>query len=658
MTAINYDNWLEANQQYLHEAISGLHEYLGHHLQDNQITGEKGDQPVHAVKERRLPDHEITPPPTLQTLCNNFSLSEFERDVILICAGVELDSGFASLIAVLQNKQQPASPTFGLILSLLPNAHWSALTPDAPLRRWRMIELGIGNGFTTSPLSIDERVLHYLTGVPQMDARLLGLVRPLCMSPNIPNSHNVIAERMVTAWSGDKLGTQRPVIQLCARNMEDIRAVAARACYQAGVELFAINARDIPDNAAERDALARLWERESALESVILLVECDDTTKVANVVSFASNMSAAIIFSSREPLPLPGQRMLRLDVPQAEPAEQITLWHHALGSSAKRLNGQILRLVSQFNLGADAIYAASAQVMNDGAGLSDEDMGVRLWETCRYSARQRLDELAQRIEPIATWQDLVLPEAQLQALHHIVVHVRQRSQVYDTWGFRSKSARGLGISALFSGASGTGKTMASEVLANELNLDLYRIDLSQVVSKYIGETEKNLRRVFDAAEYSGAVLLFDEADALFGKRSEVKDSHDRHANIETSYLLQRMEEYSGLAVLTTNMKKALDSAFLRRIRFCVQFPFPDTEQRAEIWRRIFPANTPVNNLQLGQLARLNVAGGNIRNVAMNAAFLAADADSPVCMSHVLQAVRSEYAKLEKPLSDSETKGWE
>ncbi|NOR40870.1 MAG: AAA family ATPase, partial [Gammaproteobacteria bacterium] len=182
-------------------------------------------------------------------------------------------------------------------------------------------------------------------------------------------------------------------------------------------------------------------------------------------------------------------------------------------------------------------------------------------------------------------------------------------------------------------------------------------DLSQVVSKYIGETEKNLRRVFDAAEYSGAVLLFDEADALFGKRSEVKDSHDRHANIETSYLLQRMEEYSGLAVLTTNMKKALDHAFLRRIRFYVQFPFPDTEQRAEIWRRIFPANTPVNNLQLGQLARLNVAGGNIRNVAMNAAFLAADADSPVCMSHILQAVRSEYAKLEKPLSDSETKGW-
>ena len=657
MTALHYNDWLKANQQYLHEAIAGLREYLEHHLQDNEITGEKGGQPVHAVKERRLPDHGLDPPATLQTLCNTFSLSEFERDVILVCAGMELDSGFASLIAALQNKPQPASPTFGLILSLLPDAHWSALTPNAPLRRWRMIELGIGNGFTTSPLSIDERVLHYLTGVSELDARLSGLTRPVSMSPNIPDSHNVIVERMVTAWSENKRVTQRPVIQLCARNMEDIRAVAARACYQADMGLFAIDGRDIPANAAERDALARLWERESALENVILLVECDDYTQVANVVSFASNVSAAIIFSSREPLPLPGQRILRLDVPQVEPAEQIILWNHALGSSAKRLNGQIQRLVSQFNLGADAIYAASAQVMNDGAGLSDEDIGARLWNTCRYNARQRLGELAQRIEPIATWQDLVLPEAQLQTLHHIVTHVRQRLRVYDTWGFRSKSARGLGISALFSGVSGTGKTMASEVLANELNLDLYRIDLSQVVSKYIGETEKNLRRVFDAAEYSGAVLLFDEADALFGKRSEVKDSHDRHANIETSYLLQRMEEYSGLAVLTTNMKKALDKAFMRRIRFYVQFPFPDTEQRAEIWRRIFPVNTPVNDLQLEQLARLNVAGGNIRNVAMNAAFLAADADSAVCMSHILHAVRSEYAKLEKTLSDSEKKGW-
>ena len=279
---------------------------------------------------------------------------------------------------------------------------------------------------------------------------------------------------------------------------------------------------------------------------------------------------------------------------------------------------------------------------------------MRLWDACRVSARARLDDLAQRIEPAADWDDLVLPAAQLQTLRDIAAQVRQRTRVYETWGFAAKGARGLGISALFAGASGTGKTMAAEVLASELRLDLYRIDLSQVVSKYIGETEKNLRRVFDAAEEGGAILLFDEADALFGKRSEVKDSHDRYANIEVSYLLQRMEAYRGLAILTTNLKSALDPAFLRRIRFVVQFPFPDAAQRAEIWRRIFPAQHADRGPRRDKLARLNVAGGNIRNIALNAAFLAADAGEPVRMGHLLRAARSEYAKLEKPLTESES----
>jgi SpoVK/Ycf46/Vps4 family AAA+-type ATPase len=229
--------------------------------------------------------------------------------------------------------------------------------------------------------------------------------------------------------------------------------------------------------------------------------------------------------------------------------------------------------------------------------------------------------------------------------------------VYERWGFAKKGVRGLGISALFTGASGTGKTMAAEVLAHELRLDLFRIDLSSVVSKYIGETEKNLARLFDAAECGNAILLFDEADALFGKRSEVKDSHDRYATIEVSYLLQRMEAYRGLAILTTNMKQALDTAFLRRIRFVVQFPFPDAAMRAEIWRRIFPPGAPTEGLDPAKLGRLNVAGGNIRNIAINAAFLAADSAEPVRMVHLLRSARGEYTKIEKPLSESEIGGW-
>jgi len=232
-------------------------------------------------------------------------------------------------------------------------------------------------------------------------------------------------------------------------------------------------------------------------------------------------------------------------------------------------------------------------------------------------------------------------------------------KVYETWGFSARGRRGLGVSALFAGESGTGKTMAAEVLAGELGLDLYRIDLSAVVSKYIGETEKNLKQVFDAAEEGGVALLFDEADALFGKRGEVRDSHDRYANIEVSYLLQRMEAYQGLAILTSNLKASLDRAFQRRLRFTVNFPFPDAAQREAIWSRVFPAETPTQALDPRRLSQLNVAGGNIRNIALNAAFLAAEegTGTPVAMAHLAQAARLEAQKIERPLSEAEIRGW-
>ena len=355
--------------------------------------------------------------------------------------------------------------------------------------------------------------------------------------------------------------------------------------------------------------------------------------------------------------------MITFNVGKPTPSEQRRLWHDALGKVAPRLNGQVDALVSQFSLSAGSIESVCAEVLGRAVidAQSDsklaDNMGVMLWEGCRTQVSPRLEGLAQRIEPVARWNDLVLPEYQRQVLSEVAVHVRQRSKVYESWGFANKSSRGLGISAPFSGPSGTGKTMAAEVLANELNLDLYGIDLSSVVSKYIGETEKNLRRVFDASEEGGVILLFDEADSLFGKRSEVKDSHDRYANIEVSYLLQRMESYRGLAILTTNMQNALDTAFLRRIRFIVQFPFPDVAQRTEIWRRSFPAEAPTEGLDANKLARLGVAGGNIHNIAMYAAFLAADASEPVHMKHLVRAARVEYAKLEKHLTEAEIGDW-
>ncbi|HEY9651607.1 MAG TPA: ATP-binding protein, partial [Coleofasciculaceae cyanobacterium] len=353
------------------------------------------------------------------------------------------------------------------------------------------------------------------------------------------------------------------------------------------------------------------------------------------------------------------------DVHNPTTNEQRAIWNNALGEVAPTLNGQIETLVSHFNLNTPAIQAAcwkaksleKVRWQEEDGNNSPSSIQERLWDICRIQSRSRLDELAQRIESTPSWDDLVLPERERTILRDIAAHVRQRTKVYETWGFGSKGGRGLGISALFAGASGTGKTMAAEVLGNELRLDVYRIDLSTIISKYIGETEKNLRRVFDAAEGAGAILLFDEADALFGKRSDVKDSHDRYANIEVGYLLQRMESYRGLAILTTNLKGSIDQAFLRRIRFVVQFPFPDLTQRTEIWRRVFPQQTPTHRLNFEKLAKLNVAGGNIRNIALNSAFLAADAGESVGMKHILEAAMSEYVKLERPLTDMEIKGW-
>ena len=314
-------------------------------------------------------------------------------------------------------------------------------------------------------------------------------------------------------------------------------------------------------------------------------------------------------------------------------------------------------LSAHFQLDAQAIsdLAAEARRMASEQG-SVNHRADALWEACRAATRQPLNELVQRRLSTVRWEDLVLPPEQLGTLREIAEQVRARNRVLDEWGF-GRTVRGHGITALFVGQSGTGKTLAAEVLASALQLDLYHIDLSQVVSKYIGETEKNLRRVFDAAEASGAILLFDEADALFGKRSEVRDSHDRYANIEVSYLLQRMESYRGLAILTTNHKGALDAAFLRRLGFVVEFPFPDSAQRNAIWHQVFPKETPTAELDYGKLSRLQLGGGNIAGIALRSAYLAAFEGVPVSMRHLLRATRSEHVKLERPLSAADIGDW-
>lgn len=651
------EEWPEANQRYLMAALAVVRSALEQHTR-RETDDVKGGERTRAAEQALHEAEQALPAPSaLETLCRAFRLSPFERDVLLLCAGIELDAGFAAACAAAQGDARKLHPTFSLALAALPAPHWSALAPSSSLRRWRLIELTNNEGLVAAPLRIDERVLHFLTGINHLDDRLQALVELVAAPPDLPPSQLEIAEQTARLLMNNQ-NQLPPVVQFCGPDGIGRSAVAALACREVGLRLYALRAADIPASAVERDTLARLWEREALLSHSALLVDANEmeaSDHARTLLPFLENVNGVLFVSRREPLRPWRRPSVRFDIPKPGAAEQKELWNKSLGQDFGRLNGQIENVVAQFNLAPGNIAAACAAL---GSYSGEEtDLGNKLWEACRSQARNRLDDLAQRIEPTATWKELVLPEAQRQLLREIAVHLRHRARVYEDWGFAEKSQRGLGISALFAGTSGTGKTMAAEVLARELRLDLYRIDLSSVVSKYIGETEKNLRRVFDAAEESGAILLFDEADALFGKRTEVKDSHDRYANIEVSYLLQRMESYRGLAILTTNMKNALDPAFLRRLRFIVQFPFPDATQRAEIWRHIFPAGTPTEELDPLKLSRLNVAGGNIRNVAMNAAFFAAEAGEPVRMTHLLRAARGEYGKLERPLTESEIGGW-
>jgi hypothetical protein len=294
-----------------------------------------------------------------------------------------------------------------------------------------------------------------------------------------------------------------------------------------------------------------------------------------------------------------------------------------------------------------------------GARLADyrqETRGVEhVFEACRMRSGNELGTLTRRVTPVQSWSDIVLPDETLDQLHDICRRVTRRHQVQEEWGFARKLSGGKGINALFHGHSGTGKTMAAEVVARELRLDLYKIDLAGVVSKYIGETEKNLERIFRAAENANAILLFDEADALFGKRSEVRDSHDRYANLEISYLLQKMEQYEGISILATNLRQNLDDAFLRRLAFIVPFPFPDEVSRGRIWAGIWPAETPlaadVDADWLG--TQFLLSGGNIRNAALAAAYHAAEEGSAVTRAHILRGISAEFQKMGRVLTAAE-----
>jgi hypothetical protein len=598
--------------------------------------------------------------PALDVLAARFALSTFERDVLLLCLAAELDPGFERLYAYVQDDATRKFVTPQLALTLLSTgpefAAWNrpALLMGGALRRWRLLTTEAASSSMHSALRIDERMVAYLLGSNRLDERCHRLVR-LPSSAVVPPSQEELVAQL-----GEWLGTESnrlTLLNLVGPADSGRAAIADAACREVALNLIVLNGQALYSAGAERGELLALLEREANLLGLALYLDMDGGKReeARLVLSELERCALRLIVASQERV-ISEREHLTIPVSRPGALEQSELWKLALGHSAGPRDEEIDALVEQFDFGPRTIARSVAMAENKAKLRTAAEGAVGfadLWKVCCEQTAGQLEQLAQRVAPCYDWDDIVVPAGVLCQLKEIASQVAHRHLVYQGWGFARKLHRGRGISALFSGPSGVGKTMAAEVLAHDLKLDLYRIDLAGVVSKYIGETEKNLRSVFDAAERSGAILFFDEADALFGKRSEVKDSHDRYANIEVNYLLQRMEDYRGLAILATNMKAALDSAFMRRLRFIVEFPFPDATQRREIWRKAFPPTAAVEGLDLATLSRMEITGGNVRNIAVNAAFLAASEGRSIRMEHVMRAARREYTKLDRLIMDAE-----
>jgi hypothetical protein len=636
-------DWQTINETYLAHSLRWLRLRLTR-LAEPERAGEglEREMATAAAEMQALAEGDVLPPAVV--VAKLFGLTAFEHRVLFLCAAMELDTSLPALCAAAQDHSQRPYPTFALALALFDAPAWEALSPDRPLRYWGLIDLtqGVGESVISAPLRADERIVNAIRGLNHLDEWLAPYLLPLHGEgrAELPPSQAATKTRVVRYLTADLDGP--PLIQLTGSDPASKRLVARQAAADLGLLLYRLPAGHLPTTAGDLDRLVRLWLRETILQPAGLYLEVPPTlAQEANegVARFAARTQGVVLLAVRETMPDVGRTSVAVEVNKPTPAEQHRAWQQVNGHGVPPE-----QLAGQFDLNLPAIHRVAKLARADGGDL---------WATCLQVTRPRLEALAQAIDPKATWDNLILPEEELALLRQLPAQVRGRSLVYDGWGFRQRMNRGLGITALFAGESGTGKTMAAEVLANELRLNLYRIDLSAVVSKYIGETEKNLRQLFDAAEDGGAILFFDEADALFGKRSEVKDSHDRYANIEINYLLQRMEAYRGLAILATNMKSALDPAFMRRLRFVINFPFPNRDERRRIWEGVFPPQTPVAGLDYDHLARLTLTGGSIHNTAINAAFLAAEAGEPVTMDHVLQAARAEMVKIGRPVTESD-----
>lgn len=620
----------------------------------------------------------------LDTLAQQFELSPFDVDALLICLAPELDLRYERLYAYLQDDVTKKRPSVDLVLNLLSPSFAAKLafrqrfTEAAPLIKHRLLNLFDDPSHPQPPLlskvlKADERVVRYLLDQDDIDPRLQPYTRRATSQASLEEL--LLPEAMKHRLTGlvhARNETDRElIIYLQGPYGVGKESTAAALCRELGHGLLVVDGEKLLHaGGLAFETAVQLAVREARLHNAALywagfdaLLDDEHRTWREMLWQALGEGHGLSFLAGNTPWePSGGQRavtFVRVELARPAYAQRVQLWTQFLnGSTPRDAEMDLGALATKFRFTAGQINDAAATARSL-ARWRDPDAGQvtldDLYVACRLQSNRKLGELARKITPNYTWNDIVLPADRMTQLGEMMNQIKYRARVYDDWGFGRKLSLGKGLNVLFAGPSGTGKTMAAEIMANALKLDLYKIDLSMVVSKYIGETEKNLARIFEEAETSNAILFFDEADALFGKRSEVRDSHDRYANIEISYLLQRMEEYDGIAILATNLHKNMDDAFVRRMHFTIEFPFPDAASRRRIWEQIWPAETLRSpDLDLDLVARrFELAGGSIRNIALAAAFLAADDSQVVDISHVIRATQREYRKMGRVVAERE-----
>lgn len=619
----------------------------------------------------------------LRWVLDAYELDSFEARVLILALAGDIDSRYRRTFAYLQDDIAKTRPTVELALRLFCRSpaerlsRRAALTPSARLVRHGIVRLAHADEQSLqATLRIDGLFSNLLLGIDAIDPRFEGTLWPATPSPlewALPELWSPRFEALVsTGGAGERM-----LVQIVAPAGTGRQVIAAELARRLGKRLLVFDVDAGPSAQTElivfRDRL-RLALRQAWLAQAVLLVRglegslarggdsASSTSPVASLVAreLRDHGAWVVLATERAWSPPPGAvpqlRTMTLGKPDAATRER--LWRHALAGASQQVSDESLRrLADQFRLTAGQIADVVARATSEASPASPHS-DRRLLGAVRSVGGEALERHARRIRPGRSFDDLVLPADTMGQLEELRDRATHRRVVLGEWGFERKLTRGLGITALFTGPSGTGKTMAAEVIAGALGVDLFAIDLSRVLSKYIGEVEQNLDRVFTAAESANGVLFFDEADSLFGKRSEVHDAHDRYANLEISYLLQKMEEFEGVAILATNLRDNLDDAFVRRIAFSVHFPFPDEHSRARLWESVWPAATPIDGrLRLAGLATLPLSGGHIRNVALGAAHHAAAAGTDVNAAAIARGVRREYQKLGKQIEESEVCAW-